>query len=782
MKNRARLLLGIVFIVCSLILLSCDDNSTKPRKVANPVFSLSSGIYNSFLEIELTCATDDAKIYYTSDGREPTETSDLYTEAINITSNKTIRAKAFRDNYKPSSIVIAEYQLVLPTVAQPTFTPNPGTYNFPQKITINCATDEAEIYFTLDGSQPTTYSELFTDSISVVTTTIVTAKAFKSGFNASSITIVEYIIDSLTVASPSFSPEPGIYNEEQFITISCPTPGADIHYTINGRIPTITSPLYDSPLEISSTSTIKAIALKNDYLPSEMITGLFEIDYISVAVPIFSPIPGNYKTSQMITLNSSTPGANIYYTLDGSNPSEESLLYDTPFTIHTTTLIKAVGFKDEYLPSVITSARYIIEYLQVATPVFSPLPGDYLDQQTITLTSATPGTTIYYTLGGGEPTESSQLYHTPFTITQTNVILRARGYKNDLLASEIATGEFNIFYQVVSTPTFSPDPGSYPDEQIVTIECSTPNTTIYYTLNNSQPTELSQIYTEPLNISSATLIKARAFNNDYYPSNIAQGYYTIGYSIPLNFVFVEGGTFNNETSDITISNFYMCEREVTQYEYVYIMGNNPSGLVGMTNPVENLTWFNAIAYCNLRSIAEGIPPCYTYNNEGTNPNDWSSGWDSDANHENFSCDFTAPGYRLPTEMEWMYVAKGGNQSPASGYNQWSGTDVLSELTNYAWYLENTEGEGPRPVRTKAPNQLNFWDMSGNVYEWCWDILGDYSNDPQTNPIGATTGTERIVRGGSCSSSATNCTVHNRAHANPTGDYNDVGFRTVRSAE
>lgn len=231
--------------------------------------------------------------------------------------------------------------------------------------------------------------------------------------------------------------------------------------------------------------------------------------------------------------------------------------------------------------------------------------------------------------------------------------------------------------------------------------------------------------------------------------------------VPQAFVLVEGGTFNNGTADVTLSDFYMCKYEVTQGEYEAVIGSNPAHDYGVGNnyPVYYVTWYNAVEYCNARSLQEGLTPCY-------DTSDWS-------------CDFTANGYRLPTEMEWMYAAKGGNQEPASGYNQYAGTDVESELTNYAWYSSNA-GNQTHAVGTKLPNQLGLYDMSGNVYEWCNDWYGSYSSSSQTNPTGPSSGSYRILRGGSWGNSASGCCVASRYSINPTYSSYNLGFRIIRA--
>ncbi len=232
-------------------------------------------------------------------------------------------------------------------------------------------------------------------------------------------------------------------------------------------------------------------------------------------------------------------------------------------------------------------------------------------------------------------------------------------------------------------------------------------------------------------------------------------------------VFVEGGTFvmgsKNGDSDerplhnVTLDSFYIGKHEVTQAEWGSVMDTKVSAFAGDNLPVEQVSWFDAVEYCNKRSLKEGLTPCYKF--------DSSSG--------NYSCDFTANGYRLPTEAEWEYAAKGGKNS--SGYT-YSGTN---SLYNVGWYKENSTATSE--VMLKTANELGIYDMSGNVWEWCWDWYGEYTSDDQTNPQGNSYVTSRVFRGGSWYSEETACTTTYRGSRAPetTGTY--LGFRIARSA-
>jgi formylglycine-generating enzyme required for sulfatase activity len=243
------------------------------------------------------------------------------------------------------------------------------------------------------------------------------------------------------------------------------------------------------------------------------------------------------------------------------------------------------------------------------------------------------------------------------------------------------------------------------------------------------------------------------------------GQQSVAGNVPANMVLVEGGTFqmgstNGESNEkpvytVTVKSFYMGKYEVTQKEWTEVMGNNPSNFKGDTLPVEKVSWYEAVEYCNRLSLKEGLTPAYR-----------GSG-------DSIVCDFNATGYRLPTEAEWEYAAKGGNKSFLS-YEYAGGNGV----DRVAWYSGNS-GSRTHPVGTKEPNDLGLYDMSGNVWEWCWDWYGSYSSGSQTDPRGASSGTYRVLRGGSWHTDAARVRSAYRGRNAPSDRYYDLGFRLVR---
>ena len=260
-----------------------------------------------------------------------------------------------------------------------------------------------------------------------------------------------------------------------------------------------------------------------------------------------------------------------------------------------------------------------------------------------------------------------------------------------------------------------------------------------------------------------------------------------------DFVAVPGATFNGTASiadsvvfitgrTVTIPNLLVCDHEVTQAEYQSVMGANPSYFSGTNKPVECVNWYDALVYCNKRSLADGKTPCYKINGK-TNPSEWGTvPTSSNSTWNSATCDFVANGYRLPTEAEWEYLARGGNLTN-SGQTTYSGSNTIGSV---AWYDENARlvgtgspDYGTHPVKTKAKNALNLYDMSGNVLEWCWDWRGSISTS--TPSTGAASGSIRVRRGGSWYYVASFCTVSIQGGGDPYFRYDDyVGFRIVCS--
>jgi len=245
--------------------------------------------------------------------------------------------------------------------------------------------------------------------------------------------------------------------------------------------------------------------------------------------------------------------------------------------------------------------------------------------------------------------------------------------------------------------------------------------------------------------------------------------------LPASLYLVAGGTFNPTILyTVTLSSYYIGRYEVTRGQHLQVMGPSAYSQGDPDLPVSNIPWLRAIQYCNWRSEREGLTPCYFYIDYGTDTDLWPYEW-SNSSYLDYliCCDFGANGYRLPTEMEWMFAAKGGNAS--MGYT-YSGSDDIDQV---AWYLYNAGNV--HPVGTKASNELALFDMSGNALEWVWDYwLQDYPTGEYTDPTGpGPVSFTHVKRGGCAWYGASHCTVEYRSHSQSTY-YDHLGFRVVRN--
>ena len=258
--------------------------------------------------------------------------------------------------------------------------------------------------------------------------------------------------------------------------------------------------------------------------------------------------------------------------------------------------------------------------------------------------------------------------------------------------------------------------------------------------------------------------------------------------LPEEFILIQGGTFQMGSPEeeawrsedeirhtVTVSDFYMSAYELTQAEYQEITGENPSSFSGDDLQVENISWLDAVSYCNARSEREGLTPAYTV--DGVNVT-----WDRAAN-----------GYRLPTEAEWEYACRAGTTTPFN-----TETSISAEESNYyghyPYEIEDnyfsqgnlTTGPGEYrqttvPVASFSPNQWGLYNMHGNVGEWVWDYYGPYPAEEQTDPAGPETGTRKVYRGGGWNDFAKNMrSAYRAAMEQDKGSFN-IGIRLVLNA-
>jgi formylglycine-generating enzyme required for sulfatase activity len=237
----------------------------------------------------------------------------------------------------------------------------------------------------------------------------------------------------------------------------------------------------------------------------------------------------------------------------------------------------------------------------------------------------------------------------------------------------------------------------------------------------------------------------------------------------IKFRYVPDGKFQRDYSAANVTvitqGYWLGETEVTQELFQAVMGTNPSyftdsvasGETQAKRPVETVNWYAAIAFCNKLSVLDEKQP--VYNVSGIT--DWSTfayssiPTSSNSTWDAVTQDLSKNGYRLPTEMEWMWAAMGAN---TTGYSKaFAGSNGSNSIGEYAWYYSNSDSK-THEVGKKTANELNLFDMSGNVYEWVWDWYGSYSSGELTDLTGPASGTARVIRGGSWLHDASFCAV------------------------
>ena len=516
------------------------------EQAATPTFDPEPGTFTTVQSVSITSSNEEAVIFYTTDGTDPDESSTEYSEAIDISgygTSLTIKAKAYADGMAASEIVDGTF-VIADQAAQPTANPAGGTFSEDTEVELSSSTPDAQIHYTLDGSTPTSSSTQYSGPISVSGDgTVFTIKAISvaEGFADSAVTEEVYTIDYGTASTPQFSPAGDTYESDQSVTITTSTSGATIYYTTDGSTPTTDSTEYTAPVVVAGSGTsvtIKAVAAAPGFDDSTAADSTYTIDYPDAAAPSFSPAAGSYTTDQSVTISTTTPDATIHFTTDGTTPTNASPEFTSTIDVvgdGSSVTIKALAVADGHDDSAVAEATIEIDFASAATPQFSPAGGTYTSDQSVTITTATSGATIYYTTDGSEPDTDSLEYSGPIPIAGDGstwtfkAIAVADGYKN----SAVGQATYDIDYPDAATPEFSPAGGTYTSDQTVAITTVTSGATIYYTTDGSTPTTGSTEYTGAVDVAgdgTTTTVKAIAVASGFTNSAVAEATFEIDYS------------------------------------------------------------------------------------------------------------------------------------------------------------------------------------------------------------------------------------------------------------
>ena len=518
-------------------------------QLPTPTFSVSAGTYATTQSVAISEATAGVTIYYTTNGTTPTTSSSVYSGPISVSATETVEAIAVKTGYTNSAAAVAAYTLA-PALPAVTFSPAPGTFTSALSVSMSEATSGSVIYYTTDGSTPTTSSTKYGGPIWQTASTIYKAIAVEKGFTTSTASTGSFTIAPIA-PTPTFSLATGIYTSTQTVTIKDSVANATFYYTTNGTTPTTSSTQYTGPITVSASETLEAIAVATGYSNSLPGTVAYTINS-TLALPTFSPGGGIYVSTQNVTLGELSSGATIYYTTDGTTPTTSSAVYNGPIAVSASETVKALAVQAGHVNSAIATAAYTINSGTATLPVpaFSPAGGTYTATQTVTISDSTAGTTIYYTTDGTTPTTSSAKYAGAISVS-TSETLKAIAVKTGSNNSAVATASYSIG-NVLPAPVFSIASGTYPAAQSVALSDATAGATIYYTTNGAAPNASSTKYTGPITVSASQTIEAIAIETGYTNSAITIAAYNISTVIPAPTFSPAGGTFTS-TQTVTIS-------------------------------------------------------------------------------------------------------------------------------------------------------------------------------------------------------------------------------------
>lgn len=329
---------------------------------------------------------------------------------------------------------------------------------------------------------------------------------------------------SASVKPPTITPNGGAFGAAQQVSLKSDTPGAIIYYTTDGTAPTKSSQVYSAPFTVSTSSVVKAFAVKTDMKDSIVSNATFTITLLTP--PTITPSGGTYSAGPVTVRLSAISGAEIYYTTNNTPPTTSSTRFTNDFQLSSDATVRAIAVLPGVTTSAEASAQFTIPTPIVATPSISPNGGTFSSgSQSVTISTATSGAAIYYTTNDTAPNASSTLYVAPFTLTGTTK-LRVIAIKANMTNSAETSAQFNFPPPVVAAPTISPGSTSFANSLTVSVTPITPGSTIYYTTDGSTPTTSSSIYSASFTVNQTTTVKAIAAKTNMTTSAVVSETYT----------------------------------------------------------------------------------------------------------------------------------------------------------------------------------------------------------------------------------------------------------------
>lgn len=513
-----------------------------------PTVSVAAGKYFVPQSVELKTITVGAKIYYTVNGTEPTKDSTEYTGPITVSESLTLKAIAYNpDNGAVSSVTEAVYEIDSNTCATPTFSTIGKEIPKNSKVIITCSTPDAKIYYTTDGSAPTTASTRYTAPITVSTLCTIKAIAVKEGFTDSEIAVAEYekllpeyyfwSFENLLTGDKNgnFTPAQGVYHNDTFPTIYCDQTGI-VNDEMGGIMMTIPAKGEKDPgrsgfrFHPDDGDTPETAPIPNGnyhymvvvYKSEKEITLKWNPDKFGKSEN------KNMKESIAVTLPASTTYTKVVISMDETNAEWK--------TVNVGNLHFQVDFLNDSDTPVPMSLLYVGFFADKETaentdktgaPIASKKSGEYESAIDVTLSSATESAKIYYTTDGSTPSASNGTLYTGAIKISSNLVLKAIAIKDGASDSAVMTYTYTVVIRV-KQPEIDLKAGKYEGEQTVTITTATEGAKIYYTTDGSTPSVSNgTLYEGPIKLSKTCILKVIAVKEGMEDSEVNTRNYNI---------------------------------------------------------------------------------------------------------------------------------------------------------------------------------------------------------------------------------------------------------------
>jgi hypothetical protein len=335
-------------------------------------------------------------------------------------------------------------------------------------------------------------------------------------------------IDCSTLTIPVPSPLAGTFLDSVIVSLSTTTSGGIVRYTINGADPSASSLVYSSALVLTTTSTVRARTFLGSCSPSALLTATYTVTSScgTVAAPTFTPSPGSYTDSVSVALSTTTSSGIIRYTVDGSATTSSSPIYGSALTLTSTTTVRAQTYLGSCTPSAEVSGLFqVTPAATTVAPIFSPPAGAYAPGTAISLSVADPSAVIRYTTDGSEPTASSPVYSSSFTLT-VPLTLKAKAFRSGFAPSATVSASYA---PMLAAPALTPGPGVHAFEALISAFQPDPVARIVYTTDGSDPLPTSPTLSGSLALTAPQTLKFRTIDSGgrgYAPSIVVGGLYT----------------------------------------------------------------------------------------------------------------------------------------------------------------------------------------------------------------------------------------------------------------